>query len=106
MPNILISNVAFYIYKSNSNLIIAHRKMSKPISIKEMLELHPQVQVLLCGIVMLIIPTLPPSSGDDVLQPGGVVLLHPVLLVVVVPSQVEVHIIVLQNRQHLPSDDV
>ena len=37
---------------------------------------------------------------------GGMVLLHPVLLVVVVASQVEVHIIVLQDRKDLPPDSV
>merc|ERR1719193_1970193 len=101
-----MSNVPVYIHKSHSDLLLAHCEMSKAIPNKEVLELHPQVEVLLSGIVMLVIPALPPRPGDDVLQPGGVVLLHPVLLVVVVPSQVVVHVIVLQNRQHLPPDGV
>ena len=80
--------------------------MSKSVTNKEMLELHPQVQVLLGSVIMLMVSTLPTSSCYDVLQPGGMVLLHPVLLVVVVASQVEVHIIVLQDRKDLPPDSV
>eukprot|EP00091_Calanus_sinicus_P022565 TRINITY_DN7215_c0_g1_i4.p1 TRINITY_DN7215_c0_g1~~TRINITY_DN7215_c0_g1_i4.p1 ORF type:complete len:133 (+),score=17.94 TRINITY_DN7215_c0_g1_i4:126-524(+) len=79
-------------------------KVSKPIALKEVLKIHAPVQRLLCGVIMLAVSAHPSGSCDDVLYSIRVSPLLPVLLVVVVPGQVEIHLIILQDGEHLTPD--